>query len=63
MSTRSRIILLVSLFLIASLAACYPNPQPSGLTPVPSLAPAATLTLLPAIQMPVSATATATVQP
>jgi mono/diheme cytochrome c family protein len=50
MSTRNWIILLVSLLFITSLAACYPNPQPPGLTPVPSLAPAATLTLLPAIQ-------------
>ncbi len=50
MSTRSWIILLVSFLLIVSVAACYPNPQPPGLTPVPSLAPAATLTLLPAIQ-------------
>ena len=49
MSTRTWIILLVSFLFIASLAACYPNPQPPGLTPVPSLAPAATLTLLPAI--------------
>ena len=55
MSTRSWIILLVSLLFIASLAACYPNPQPPGLTPVPSLAPAATLTLMPAIQGGVSA--------
>jgi len=54
MSTRSWFILLVSLLLITCLAACYPNPQPPGLTPVPSLAPAATLTLLPAIQGAVS---------
>jgi mono/diheme cytochrome c family protein len=50
MSTRSRIILFVTLLLIVAVVACYPNPQPPGLTPVPSLAPAATLTLLPAIQ-------------
>src|SRR5271157_3150161 len=54
MSTRSWIILLISFLFISALAACYPNPQPPGLTPVPSLAPAATLTLLPAIQGGVS---------
>ncbi|MDR3576803.1 MAG: c-type cytochrome [Anaerolineaceae bacterium] len=54
MSTRSWIILLVTFLFIVILAACYPNPQPPGLTPVPSLAPAATLTLLPAIQGGVS---------
>jgi mono/diheme cytochrome c family protein len=31
-------------------AACAPNPQPPGLTAIPSLAPGATVTLLPAIQ-------------
>jgi mono/diheme cytochrome c family protein len=34
-----------------ALAACAtPNPQPAGLTPIPSLAPAETLTLAPALQ-------------
>jgi mono/diheme cytochrome c family protein len=38
------------LLLLAIVSACSPNPQPVGLTPIPSLAPAATLTLVPAIQ-------------
>ena len=61
MSTRSWIILLVSLLLMVLLAACAPNPQPPGLTPVPSLAPGATLTLLPAIQGGVSSSGPAAV--
>lgn len=32
--------------------ACSPNPQPPGLTPVPTLGPGATATLLPALQTP-----------
>jgi mono/diheme cytochrome c family protein len=31
---------------------CNPNPQPEGLTPVPTLAPAATLTLIPSLEEP-----------
>jgi mono/diheme cytochrome c family protein len=33
---------------------CNPNPQPEGLTPVPTLAPAATLTLIPSLEQPVA---------
>jgi mono/diheme cytochrome c family protein len=50
MSKRTWIILLGAICLILFLGACSPNPQPAGLTPVPSLAPGATLTLNPAIQ-------------
>jgi mono/diheme cytochrome c family protein len=31
---------------------CNPNPQPEGLTPVPTLAPAASVTLIPALEEP-----------
>jgi mono/diheme cytochrome c family protein len=49
MSTRKTFFVLLILGLV--LAACgSPNPQPEGLTPIPSLAPGATLTLVPAIQ-------------
>lgn len=45
MLSRDRILssLALSLVLLLTLA-CNPNPQPEGLTPVPTLAPAATLT-------------------
>ncbi len=49
-----------AIFLLSVLAAgCLPtpNPQPPGLTSVPSLAPAATVTLLPAIQAGVAPSA------
>lgn len=35
---------------ILAIAACTPNPGPEGLTPLPTLAPAETATLVPAIQ-------------
>jgi mono/diheme cytochrome c family protein len=54
MSTRNYFTLLAVLLLVLLLAACSPNPQPAGLTAVPSLAPGATLTLVPAIQGGVS---------
>ncbi len=38
------------LVLAALVAACNPNPQPPGLTPVPTLAPGATPTVLTALQ-------------
>jgi len=38
---------LALLLALVSAAACNPNPQPRGLTPVPTLAAAATLTLVP----------------
>jgi mono/diheme cytochrome c family protein len=55
MSKRTWIILLSAICLILFLGACSPNPQPIGVTPVPSLAPGATLTLNPAIQGGISA--------
>jgi mono/diheme cytochrome c family protein len=45
------LVLVLALFLSLS---CNPNPQPEGLTPVPTLAPAATLTLIPSLEQPVS---------
>jgi mono/diheme cytochrome c family protein len=39
--------------------ACYPNPQPPGLTPIPTLAPAQQVTLVPVLQRPVQPTAIA----
>ncbi len=59
MSKRTWIILLGAICLILFLGACSPNPQPLGVTPVPSLAPGATLTLNPAIQGGISAGAQA----
>jgi mono/diheme cytochrome c family protein len=59
MSKRTWITLLGAICLILFLGACSPNPQPLGLTPVPSLAPGATLTLNPAIQSGISAGAQA----
>jgi mono/diheme cytochrome c family protein len=50
MLMRNWIFLLGAICLIVFLGACSPNPQPAGLTAVPSLAPGATLTLNPAIQ-------------
>jgi mono/diheme cytochrome c family protein len=47
----SRCLVCLALLLVGiSALSCNPNPQPEGLTPVPTLAPAATLTLLPALQ-------------
>jgi len=40
---------LVIIGLTFVLVACYPNPQPAGLTPIPTMAPAATLTPLAAV--------------
>ena len=59
MSTRNWIFLLGAICLILFLGACSPNPQPAGLTAVPSLAPATTLTFNPAIQGGVAAGAAA----
>ncbi len=52
--------LLLVLFLTLS---CTPNPQPEGLTPVPTLAPAATLTLIPSLEQPVAPTGEAVASP
>jgi len=53
MSPRDRILtsLVLSLVMILTLS-CNPNPQPEGLTPIPTLAPAATLTLIPSLEGP-----------
>jgi len=51
MSIRNGSLTAVILCFVLLAAACgSPNPQPEGLTPIPSLAPAATLTLIPEIQ-------------
>jgi mono/diheme cytochrome c family protein len=51
MSPRDRILTSLVLLLVLMLSlSCNPNPQPEGLTPVPTLAPAATLTLVPALE-------------
>jgi mono/diheme cytochrome c family protein len=50
MSRRTVTILFVAIFIGLLAVACNVNPQPAGLTPMPSLPPAATLTLAPAIQ-------------
>src|SRR5512135_3232339 len=53
--------LMTALGLALLMSACFnPNPQPLGLTPVPTLAPAATLTLAPALQGAASAAAAGT---
>lgn len=51
--------LAVLLALSALVCACYPNPQPAGLTPIPTLAPAQQVTLVPVLQRPVQPTAMA----
>ncbi len=63
MSNRTWIIIIAVLALELFLEACSsPNPQPPGLTPIPSLAPGTTVTLVPALQAPPSvATAPASV--
>ena len=50
--TQPCVILVVVILLAAAIliGACTPNPGPEGLTPVPTLAPAETATLVPAIQ-------------
>lgn len=51
MSTRTWIMIMVALSVALFLGACQsPNPQPLALTPIPSLAPAQTATLVPALQ-------------
>ncbi len=50
MTMRTRITIF-TIFTLALLIACSsPNPQPPGLTPIPTLAPGATETLVPSIQ-------------
>jgi mono/diheme cytochrome c family protein len=45
-----RLAALTGLAVLLLALACSPNPQPAALTPVPTLAPGPTLTLVPAIQ-------------
>jgi mono/diheme cytochrome c family protein len=53
MSTRTRIMIIATSLLALFLSACAsPNPQPAGLTPIPSLAPGTAPTLAPALQTP-----------
>lgn len=52
--------LVLMLFLTLS---CNPNPQPEGLTPVPTLAPAATLTLIPSLEQPAAPTSETVASP
>jgi mono/diheme cytochrome c family protein len=53
MPPRDRILISLILLLVLMLTlSCTPNPQPEGLTPVPTLAPAATLTLIPSLEEP-----------
>jgi mono/diheme cytochrome c family protein len=61
----TRILTIIAALALALLvSACLsPNPQPSGLTPVPTLAPAATLTLAPALQGAAPAAAAGTPAP
>ena len=51
MTLRNQILTSLALLPVLMLSlSCNPNPQPEGLTPIPTLAPAATLTLIPAIE-------------
>lgn len=53
MSTQNWIMIVAALALGVFLSACSsPNPQPVGLTPIPTLAPGGTLTSVPAVQVP-----------
>jgi mono/diheme cytochrome c family protein len=53
MPPRDRILTTLALLLVLLLTvSCNPNPQPEGLTPIPTLAPAATLTLIPSLEEP-----------
>lgn len=51
MSTQNWIVIVAAVWLVLLLGACNPNPQPEGLTPIPTLAPAETPTLIPALQV------------
>jgi len=56
MTTRTWILLAAGLGLAMILSACTtPNPQPPGLTPIPTLAPVEQVTLVPALQAPAGA--------
>lgn len=64
MPLRQRLLIGLALLLVLFLTlSCNPNPQPEGLTPVPTLAPAATLTLIPSLEQPVAPTSEAVASP
>lgn len=64
MPLRQRLLIGLALLLVLFLTlSCNPNPQPEGLTPVPTLAPAATLTLIPSLEQPVAPTSEAVTSP
>lgn len=64
MPPRDRLLIIPALLLVLFLTlSCNPNPQPEGLTPIPTLAPAATLTLIPSLEQPVAPTAGAEASP
>jgi hypothetical protein len=51
MPLRSRILCSLALLLVLAWSlSCNPNPQPEALTPIPTLAPAATLALVTELQ-------------
>lgn len=53
MPLRNRILTSLGLLLVLALSlSCNPNPQPEALTPIPTLAPAVTLTLVTELQEP-----------
>jgi mono/diheme cytochrome c family protein len=52
MFIKTLVLTVAILSLAAILVACNPNPQPQALTPIPTLAPAAAATLVPALQEP-----------
>jgi mono/diheme cytochrome c family protein len=61
---RDRILTSLGLLLVLVLSlSCNPNPQPEALTPIPTLAPGATLTLVTEISEPVSAVGEAVPSP
>lgn len=64
MSPRQRFLIGLVLVLVLILTlSCTPNPQPEGLTPVPTLAPAATLTPIPSLEQPAAPTSEAVSSP
>ena len=53
MPKRYHVLISLALFLVLIFTlSCNPNPQPEGLTPVPTLAPAASVTLIPSLEEP-----------
>jgi mono/diheme cytochrome c family protein len=56
--TSTIVLRVLALSLALVLSACYPNPQPPGLTPVPTLAQAEQVALVNVLRRPAEATAT-----